>query len=83
MRGSHKEVQNLVSLSAAARMSQTGRQIEASNQTELQCTGQDKGDTVACEVVHWVQVAKERGQGRRKGEGTCQWILHLPQMVKN
>ena len=38
---------------------------------ELQWAGQDKRDTVACEVVHWVQVAKIRAQGGWEGEGTC------------
>ena len=42
----HKEVHNLVSLSAAVRLSQDGRQMEASYVTELKCAGQDKRDTV-------------------------------------
>ena len=33
--------------------------MEACYVTEWQCAGQDKRDTVACEVVHWVQVAKD------------------------
>jgi len=27
-------------------------------------------DTVPCEVVQWVEVAKDRGRGRRGGEST-------------
>ena len=34
--------------------------------TELQWAGQDKRDTVACEIVHWVQVVKGKGQGGRE-----------------
>ena len=37
----HKEVQNLLSLSAAALLSQDGRQMEASYVTQLQWEGQD------------------------------------------
>jgi len=33
--------------------------------TELQWAGQDKRNTLACEVVHWVEVAKDRIQGRK------------------
>jgi hypothetical protein len=43
------------------RPSQHGRQMEASYATELQWAGQNKRDTVACEVVHWVDVVKDRG----------------------
>jgi hypothetical protein len=41
--------------------------MEASYATELQCAGQDKRDTVECEVVYWVLVAKDSGQGGRGG----------------
>jgi hypothetical protein len=39
--------------------------MEASYVTRLQCAGQDKRNTVACEDVHWVEVAK----GKDKAEG--------------
>ena len=39
--------------------------------TELQWAGQDERETVACEVVHWVQVVKDRVQCGLEGEGTC------------
>jgi hypothetical protein len=48
-------------------LSQHGRQTEASYATELQWVGQDKRNTVSCEVVHWVEVVKDRGQGRTEG----------------
>jgi len=32
--------------------------------------GQDKRNTVACEVVHWVEVVKDRGQRGRE------WRVH-------
>jgi hypothetical protein len=42
--------------------------MEASYVTELQWAGQDKRDSVASEVVHWIEVAKDRvrleGRGR-------------------
>jgi hypothetical protein len=41
--------------------------MEASYATGLQWTGQDKKDIVACVVVHCVQVAKDRGQGKGRG----------------
>jgi len=41
--------------------------MEASYATELQWVGQDKRDTVACEVVHWVEVVKDRGQRGNEG----------------
>jgi hypothetical protein len=40
----HKEVQNLVSLSAAVRLSQDGWQMEIYYVTEIKCGGQDKRD---------------------------------------
>jgi hypothetical protein len=40
-------------------ITQHGRQTEASYVTELQWVGQDKGATLSCEVVHWVEVVKE------------------------
>jgi len=55
----------------SSQLSQDGRKIEASYATELQWAGQDKRDTVACEVVQWVEVTKDRGQGRKGGESTC------------
>jgi len=40
--------------------------------TELQWVGQDERDTVACEVVHWVEVVKDRVQnGMDGGLTTC------------
>jgi hypothetical protein len=48
-------------LQSGFRFSQDGRQMEASYVTELQWVGQDIRDTVACEVVHWVEVVKDRG----------------------
>jgi hypothetical protein len=56
--------------------------MEASYVTEMQWAGQDKKDTVACEVVHWVQVAKDRAQGRRVGVYT-QMDLISYKMVEN
>jgi len=41
--------------------------MEASYAIELLWVGQDKRDTVACEVVHWVEVVKDRGQRGREG----------------
>jgi hypothetical protein len=41
--------------------------MEASYGTELQCAGQDKRDTVARGVAHWVKVATDRGQCGRQG----------------
>jgi len=35
--------------------------------TELQCAGQDKRDTVGCEVVHWFQMLKDMCQYGRGG----------------
>jgi hypothetical protein len=67
----HKEVQNLVSLSAAALLSQDCRQMEASYATELQWAGEDKWDTVACEVVLWVKWKRIVV----RGEGTGVYIL--------
>jgi hypothetical protein len=42
--------------------------METSNAAEVQWEGQDKRDTVACEVVHWVKVAKGKGSGEKGGE---------------
>ena len=44
--------------------------MEASSAAELQWAGQEKMDTVPFEVVQWVEVAKDRGRGRRGGEST-------------
>ena len=44
--------------------------MEASSAAELQWAGQEKMDTVPFEVVQWVEVAKDRGQGRGGGEST-------------
>jgi len=41
-------------LKRGLRLSQHGRQMEASYATELQWVGQDKRDTVLCEFVHSV-----------------------------
>jgi len=41
--------------------------MEASYATELQWVGQDKRDTVACEVVHWVEVVNDRDQCGKEG----------------
>jgi hypothetical protein len=41
--------------------------MEASYETEMQWAGQDKRNTVACEVVHWVEVVKDRVYCRREG----------------
>ena len=49
--------------------------MEASYATELLWVGQDKRDTVACGVVHWVEVVKDRGQGGRKGKTTSYKIV--------
>ena len=44
--------------------------MEASYATELLWVGQDKRDTVSCDVVHWVEVVKDRGQGGREGKSS-------------
>jgi hypothetical protein len=41
--------------------------MEASYERELRWVGQDKMDTVACEVVHWVEVVKDMGYCGREG----------------
>jgi len=43
---------------------------------DMQRAGQDKRDTVACEVVHHIKVAKDRGQDRTEGR------VHLPKKIK-
>jgi hypothetical protein len=49
--------------------------MEASYATELQWVGQDKRDAVSCDVVHWVEVVKDRGQGGMEGKSTSYKIV--------
>jgi len=50
--------------------------MEASYAIDMQRAGQDKRDTVACEVVHHIKVAKDRGLDRTEGR------VHLPKEIK-
>jgi hypothetical protein len=49
--------------------------MEAPYATELQWVGQYKRNTVACDVVHWVEVMKDRGQEGREGKSTTYKIV--------
>ena len=79
--GSQGSTKSCIAVRSSA-ASQDGRQIEPSYASELQWAGQNKRDTVACEVLHYIQVARGKGHGGKEGKVRHTNGTQLPEFLK-